>query len=290
MRVCEVGARDGLQNEKWVGTEAKKLLCSRLLGAGVSYLEATAFVSPTKVPQMRDSIEVFSAIEKGNATIAAIVPNWRGLESFKAAGGGSEIAVLAACSDAFSMANMGASRSTVLENLERFVKECRSENLKVRAYLSTAVACPYSGWIDPGFAAEQTARLIEMGCYQVSLGDTIGKATPHHIDQLVRKCAEAVGIDQLAIHAHDTYGQGVANVSKAVELGVTTVDSAVGGLGGCPYAPGATGNVATEDVVYLLHGSGYNTGIDLEKLCETSKWICETLNRPLSRVAQALTS
>lgn len=285
IRICEVGPRDGLQNEKWVSTRTKIELCERLRKSGVDYLEATAFVSPTKVPQMKDAQEVWKAAVKLGGKVTAIVPNKRGLDSLAQVP--AEIAVLAACTDEFSLANTGHPRDRILANLRPFVQDCTDQGIRVRAYLSTAVYCPYSGWVDSNLAAEISGQLVDMGCSEVSLGDTVGRATPLHIENLVTTCSKTVSISQLALHAHDTYGQGVANVAKAVSMGITVIDSAVGGLGGCPYAPGASGNVATEDVVYLLHGMGYDTGISLPKLCETSRWISAKLGKPLSKVAQA---
>ena len=286
----EMGPRDGLQNEaQAVTVETKVALVERLAGAGLTRIETGSFVSPKWVPQMADSAEVFARIERApGVRYTALTPNLKGLEAAIAAKV-DEVAVFAAASESFSRRNINCS---VAESLERFrpvVEAARAAGLPVRGYVSCVLGCPFDGEIAPGAVAEVTRELDAMGCYAVSLGDTIGVGTPRRAQAMIEACARVVPVDRLAIHFHDTYGQALANILACLELGVAVVDASVAGLGGCPYAPGATGNVATEDVVYMLHGMGIETGIDFDALIGVAAFISERLGRPpVSRVARAL--
>ncbi|MEZ5832469.1 MAG: hydroxymethylglutaryl-CoA lyase [Dongiaceae bacterium] len=290
VRVVEVGPRDGLQNEaKPVPLETKVALIDLLSDTGLPAIEAGAFVSPKWVPQMADSAEVFRRIrQKSGVSYPMLVPNVKGLEMALAAGV-QEIAVFGAASESFSQRNINCS---IQESLERFSPVCdaaQSAGLKVRGYVSCVLGCPYEGEIEPDVVARVAKALIGMGCYEVSLGDTIGVGTPAKAQRMVEAVAAEVDIRHLAAHFHDTYGQALANLLAVLQLGVAVVDASVSGLGGCPYAPGASGNVATEDVVYMLHGLGIETGIDLDKLAEAGAFISEALGRPQgSKAAMAL--
>ncbi len=290
VRVVEVGPRDGLQNEAApVPLDIKVELIDRLSEAGLSAIEAGAFVSPKWVPQMADSAEVFRRIrQKPNVSYPVLVPNVKGLELALAAGA-QEIAVFGAASETFSQRNINCS---IQESLERFAHVCdaaQSAGLKVRGYISCVLGCPYEGEIEPEAVARVAEALIGMGCYEVSLGDTIGIGTPAKAQRMIEAVAAQVDIRHLAAHFHDTYGQALANLLAVLQMGVAVVDASVSGLGGCPYAPGASGNVATEDVVYMLHGLGIETGIDLDKLVEAGAFISQALDRPSgSKAAMAL--
>ncbi|WP_417594441.1 hydroxymethylglutaryl-CoA lyase [Oceanospirillum sp.] len=292
VRIVEVGPRDGLQNEKGViSTEIKLQLIDKLADAGVRYIESASFVSPKWVPQMGDATEVVTGLNrKSGVTYAALTPNLKGLESAIAAGV-DEVAVFGAASEAFSQKNINCS---IAESLERFapvMKLAKENHLKVRGYVSCVLGCPYDGEIAPEKVAEVAKALYDMGCYEISLGDTIGVGTPLKAKAMIRAVANVVPIEKLAAHFHDTYGQALANIYAVLEEGVAVVDSSVGGLGGCPYAKGASGNVATEDVVYMLQGLGIETGIDLNKLVATGNFITEAIgstNR--SRVGLAMSS
>ncbi len=292
VRIVEVGPRDGLQNEKGViSTDVKLQLIDKLADAGVAYIESASFVSPKWVPQMGDATEVITGLNrKSGVTYAALTPNLKGLESAIAAGV-DEVAVFGAASEAFSRKNINCS---IAESLERFapvMELAKANNLKVRGYVSCVLGCPYEGDIAPEKVAEVAKTLYEMGCYEISLGDTIGVGTPLKAKAMIREVAKVVPVEKLAAHFHDTYGQALANIYAVLEEGVAVVDSSVGGLGGCPYAKGASGNVATEDVVYLLQGLGIETGIDLNKLVATGNFITEAIgstNR--SRVGLAMSS
>lgn len=290
VKIVEVGPRDGLQNEPTpVPAGVKVELIRRLAAAGLPVVEAGAFVSPRWVPQMAGSAEVLAALPRG-AGVAhpVLVPNMKGLEAALAAGA-EEIAVFAAASESFSRHNINCS---IAESLQRFVPVAESalaRGLRVRGYVSCVLGCPYEGAIAPRAVAEVAARLAAMGCYEVSLGDTIGTGNPLAARRLVATVAEQVPVERLAAHFHDTYGQALVNLFTVLEMGVATVDSSVAGLGGCPYAPGAAGNVATEDVLYLLNGLGIETGANLDAVAATGRWICAELGRePVSRVARAL--
>lgn len=290
VKIVEMGPRDGLQNEaKTVPLETKVELVERLADAGLQAVEAGAFVSPKWVPQMADSAEVLRRIRrKPGVSYPVLVPNLKGLESAIAAGA-QEVAVFGAASEAFSQKNINCS---IAESLERFVPVCAealAKGLTVRGYVSCVLGCPYEGAIAPARVAEVAAKLIEMGCYEVSLGDTIGVGTPVQARTMLEAVARAVPVERLALHFHDTWGQALANILACLDLGVSVVDSAVAGLGGCPYAKGASGNVATEDVVYMLHGLGVETGVDLDRLAATGAWISDLLGRPTaSKAGRAL--
>ena len=292
VRVVEVGPRDGLQNEaKPVPMDVKVELIDRLSETGLTAIEAGAFVSPKWVPQMADSAEVFRRIkQKPGISYPVLVPNVKGLELALAAGV-QEIAVFGAASESFSQRNINCS---IEESLERFRRVCdaaQSAGLKIRGYVSCVLGCPYEGEIKPDAVAHVADALIGMGCYEVSLGDTIGVGTPLAAQRMIEAVAEDVDIRHLAAHFHDTYGQALANLLAVLQMGVSVVDASVSGLGGCPYAPGASGNVATEDVVYMLRGLDIDTGIDLDKLVETGAYISAALGRPsASKTAMALRS
>ena len=281
IRIVEVGPRDGLQNEKAiVPLETKVELVERLADAGLPAVEAGAFVSPKWVPQMADSAEVLARVRRRPGTdYPVLVPNERGLEAALAAGVG-EIAVFGAASESFSLKNINCSIAESLERFRPVAAGALAAGVRVRGYVSCVLGCPYEGEVDPGRVAEVSAALLAMGCHEISLGDTIGVGTPAKARAMLRRVAADVPADRLALHFHDTWGQAVANILACLEEGVTTVDSAVAGLGGCPYAKGASGNVATEDVLYLLHGLGLETGVDLEAVARTGGWISDRLGRP----------
>ena len=290
VRVVEVGPRDGLQNEACeVPTGVKVELIERLADAGLPAVEATAFVSPKWVPQMADHTEVLERIRrKPGVSYPVLTPNLKGFEAARTAGA-SEVAIFGAASEAFSRKNINCSIAESLERFRSIVLESKKHGIKVRGYVSCVLGCPYEGEVKPERVADVAAALYEMGCYEVSLGDTIGVGTPGRTQAMLEACARRVPLERLAGHFHDTYGQALANVYASLELGVATFDASVAGLGGCPYAAGATGNVATEDVVYLLHGLGIATGVDLERLAETGRWICGILGRESSsKVGRAL--
>jgi isopropylmalate/homocitrate/citramalate synthase len=290
VRIVDVGPRDGLQNEpKSVPTATKIELVHRLADAGVPAIEAGAFVSPKWVPQMADSAEVLKGIRrKPGVSYPVLVPNMQGFEAAVAANV-DEIAIFGAASETFSRKNINCS---IAESLERFApvaEAARAKGIRVRGYISCVVGCPYEGVIAPPAVAAVAKTLDAMGCYEISLGDTIGVGTPGKVKAMVEAVAGEVPIARLAVHLHDTYGQALANLYAALELGVATADSSVAGLGGCPYARGASGNVATEDVVYLLDGLGIRTDVDLTRVFEAGRFICEALGRePTSKVAKAL--
>jgi hydroxymethylglutaryl-CoA lyase len=290
VRIVEVGPRDGLQNEqKMVGTSTKLELIRQLVCAGLKNVEATAFVSPKWVPQMGDHTEVVTALPKlPGVSFPVLVPNLKGFEAAVAAGA-REVAIFAAASEGFSRKNINCS---VAESIERFVpvmEAARRLSVAVRGYVSCVIACPYDGDTAPIDAGAVAGALFDVGCYEVSLGDTIGVGTPPSVRRMLEAVARRVPVAKLAGHFHDTYGMAIANVMASWEFGLRTFDSSVAGLGGCPYAKGASGNVATEDVVYLLNGLEVNTGVDLDRLVECSGWISSLLSRePSARVARAL--
>ncbi len=290
VRIVEVGPRDGLQNEKGeVPTAVKLELIERLADAGLPAVEATAFVSAKWIPQMADHAEVLERIRrKPGVAYPVLTPNLKGFEAARAAGA-TEVAVFAAASESFSKKNINCS---IAESLERFrpVTEAAGQaDIRVRGYISCVVGCPYEGDIAPEKVAEVAGALHAMGCYEVSLGDTIGVGTPARMQRMIEACAARVPIAQLAGHYHDTYGQALANIYASMELGVATFDASVAGLGGCPYAKGASGNVATEDVVYMLQGLGIETGVDLEKVVDIGQWICGVIGRePVTRAGRAI--
>ena len=289
VKLVEVGPRDGLQNEKNpVATDVKVELIDRLTKAGLPVIEATAFVSPKWVPQMADNAQVLARIARSPMTsYPVLVPNLKGFEAAVAAGA-SEVAVFAAASETFSRKNTNCS---IAESLARFapvVEAAHAARVTVRGYVSCVLGCPYEGEVAVEKVADVSRALYAMGCYEVSLGDTIGVGTPAKTQRMIDAVAQHVPIDRIAGHYHDTYGQALANIYASLELGVAVFDSSVAGLGGCPYAKGATGNVATEDVVYLLQGIDIDTGVDLDALIDAGQFICDALGRATSsRVARA---
>jgi len=290
VRLVEVGPRDGLQNEAGaVPTAARIELIDRLADAGLKVIESGSFVSPKWVPRMADTAEVMAGIDRrDDVSYPVLVPNMKGLEAAIAAGAG-EIAVFAAATESFSRKNINCS---VAESMDRFRPVCAAalkQDMRVRGYISCVLGCPYEGAVDPLAVAAVAADLLAMGCYEVSLGDTIGIGTPLAAQALVERVAEVVPRARLAVHFHDTYGQALANILACLECGIAVVDSSVAGLGGCPYAKGATGNVASEDVLYMLEGMGIATGVDLERLAAAGDFISDLLGRPSgSRVARVL--
>jgi len=290
VRIVEVGPRDGLQNEKGeVPTAVKLELIERLADAGLRAIEATAFVSPKWIPQMADHTEVLERIRrKPGVSYPVLTPNLKGFEAARAAGA-TEVAVFGAASESFSKKNINCSIAESLERFRPVVDAAIAADIKVRGYISCVVGCPYEGSVKPEMVAEVARALFDMGCYEISLGDTIGVGTPGKIRAMIDACATRVPADKLAGHYHDTYGQALANIYASLELGVATFDSSVSGLGGCPYAKGASGNVATEDVVYMLHGLGIETGIDLDKVVDAGLWISAFLKRTTgSKTARAI--
>ena len=289
VKIVEVGPRDGLQNEPdSVGLEVKLALIDRLADCGLGVIEAGAFVSPKWVPQMADSAEVLAGIaRRPGRRYPVLVPNLKGYERARAAGA-EEIAVFAAASESFSQKNINCSIADSLERFRPVMEAARGDGVAVRGYVSCVLGCPYEGAVEPAKVAEVAAALHAMGCYEVSLGDTIGVGTPEAARRMLLRVAEALPMSALALHFHDTYGQALANIYACLEEGARVIDSSVGGLGGCPYAKGASGNVATEDVVYMLNGLGMDSGVDLDRLIETAWFICRALGRqPVSRVALA---
>lgn len=290
VKVVEVGPRDGLQNEKAiVPLETKVALIDRLSASGLPTVEAGAFVSPKWVPQMADTAEVLRQIQRPpGVAFPVLVPNEKGLEAALAAGV-EEIAVFGAASESFSRKNINCSIAESLERFRPVAERALGRGLKVRGYLSCVLGCPYEGEVPLARVAEVARALHSLGCYEISLGDTIGVGTPVKARAMVAAVAEHVPLERLALHFHDTYGQALANLHACLELGVATVDSAVAGLGGCPYARGASGNVGTEDVLYLLQGLGIETGVELERVAAAGRFVSEALGRPpASKVAQAL--
>lgn len=290
VRIVEVGPRDGLQNEpRSVATAVKLELIEKLARAGLTAIEATAFVSAKWVPQMADHSEVMRGIKRhANVTYPVLVPNMKGFEAALAAGA-AEVAVFGAASETFSQKNLNCS---VAESLERFrpvLRGAKQHGVRVRGYVSCVLGCPYEGEIKPEAVTSMAQQLHDLGCSEISLGDTIGVGTPAKTQAVLDAVAKRVPVEHLAGHFHDTYGQGLVNIYAALEMGVAVFDSSVAGLGGCPYAPGASGNVATEDVVYMLDGLGIETGVNLELVREAGAYICEALGRqPQSKVARAL--
>jgi hydroxymethylglutaryl-CoA lyase len=290
VRIVDVGPRDGLQNEpKSVPASVKIELIERLQDAGVPAVEATAFVSPKWVPQMADHAEVLAGIRKRpGVAYPVLVPNMKGFEAAHAAGA-REIAVFGAATETFSRKNINCSIGESLERFAPVVAAAKARGIRVRGYISVVAGCPYEGDVRPAAVASLAGELYSMGCYEVSLGDTIGVGTPKKIRAVIEAVARKVPMAKIGGHYHDTYGQALANIYASLELGMKTFDSSVAGLGGCPYAKGATGNVASEDVVYMLDGLGIDTGIDLHKLFRAGQFICRELGRePASRVARAL--
>jgi isopropylmalate/homocitrate/citramalate synthase len=290
VRLVEVGPRDGLQNEAAaVPTAEKVAFVDRLSAAGHAVIEVTAFVSPRRVPQMADAEAVLAGIARRPGTrYTALVPNERGLERAMAAGV-DELAVFAAASEGFSHRNIGQSIDESLATYAAVCREAGQAGLPVRGYLSTAFGCPFDGPVAPGRVADVARRLADLGVYEVALSDTIGVAHPALIEQVVETAADAVGLERLALHLHDTRGTALANVLAGLTLGITTFDASAGGLGGCPFAPGATGNLATEDLLYLLDGLGIETGVSLQGVVDASRGIEQVIGHPLpSRCYRAI--
>jgi hydroxymethylglutaryl-CoA lyase len=290
--MVEVGARDGLQNESRVVPAAVKVsLIDRLAEAGLTVIEAGAFVHPTRVPQMADTAEVLAGLaRRPGVRYPVLVPNETGMARALAAGA-EEVAVFAAASESFSLHNINCSIDESLARFAPVMDAAAAQGVPVRGYVSCTLGCPYEGEIAPARVAEVAERLADMGCYEISLGDTIGVGTPGKARAMVESVAARVPLAQLAVHFHDTYGQALANIHACLALGIAVVDSSVAGLGGCPYAPGATGNVASEDVLYLLDGLGIETGVDLAMLAAAGRFVSEHLGRlPASKVALAMTS
>lgn len=286
----EMAPRDGLQNEPGgiVPTATKIALIERLVKAGITHIEAASFVSPNWVPQMRDATEVMDGITRQPGVVySALTPNLKGLENALAVGV-EEVAVFGAASEAFSQKNINCSIAESLTRFEPVLERARNEGVRVRGYVSCVLGCPYEGEIAPEQVAEVAKALYEMGCYEVSLGDTIGVGTPLAAKRMIEAVRQQVPIEHVAAHFHDTYGMALANLYAVMEEGVSVIDAATAGLGGCPYAQGASGNVATEDVLYLLEGLGIKTGIDLQAVIDTGYWITQELGRtPSSKVALA---
>jgi len=290
VKIVEVGPRDGLQNESvTVPAEVKVALVEKLADAGLSVIEAGAFVSPKWVPQMATSGEVFKQIEKlAGVSYPMLVPNLKGLELAHAVGV-QEIALFAAATETFSQKNTNCSIAESIDRFDAVIERAQDFGIKVRGYVSCVLGCPYEGEVSADTVLMITQKLFDKGCYEVSLGDTIGVGTAGQAQALVELLARQVPVQQLAAHFHDTYGQALANIHAVMQCGISVIDSSVAGLGGCPYAKGATGNVATEDVIYMLHGMGIETGVDMDGLLDAGRFISEFLGRePVSRAATAL--
>ncbi len=288
VRIVEVGARDGLQNEAAVSTQDKVALINALADAGLKDIEAGAFVSPKWVPQMADSSDVISALNLPSVNLSALTPNLRGAETAKQVGI-QEFAIFTAASEVFCQKNINCSIDESIDRFKDVMDFAKANNIRVRGYVSCVMGCPYQGDVDYNDVLNVSERLLELGCYEISLGDTIGVGTAKKVDELLDLLLQHIDKSKLAVHFHDTYGQALTNIYTALTRGIATVDSAVAGLGGCPYAKGASGNVATEDVVYLLQGLGIEHGIDLERLAKAGWAICSALNKqPVSKVSLAL--
>lgn len=291
VRIVEVGPRDGLQNEKQqVATADKIELIDRLSATGLSSIEATSFVSPKWVPQLADAAEVFTGIQRRpGVSYPVLVPNEQGYERALAVGV-SEVAVFTAASEQFNRTNTNAGIDESLQRFEPILARAKADGVQVRGYVSTVLGCPYQGEVPLADVVRVARRLHAMGCYEISLGDTIGVGTPLKARAMLQAVAAEVPVAALAVHFHDTYGQALANIASCLEEGVRVVDSAVAGTGGCPYARGASGNVASEDVIYMLHGMGMRTGVDLPALAATGNWLAERLGRQTgSKTGRALT-
>jgi len=290
VRIVEMGPRDGLQNEPGTVPTAVKLeLIERLADAGLTAIESTAFVSPKWIPQMADHTEVLKGIRRRpGVSYPVLTPNLKGFEAALAAGA-TEVAIFGAASESFSKKNINCSIAESLERFRPVAEAAATAGVRVRGYVSCVAGCPYEGDIAPAKVAEVSKALFDMGCYEVSLGDTIGVGTPRKTQAMIEAVARAIPVEKLAGHYHDTFGQSLANIYASLEMGVATFDSSVAGLGGCPYAAGASGNVATEDVLYMLEGLGIETGVDLDKIAATGEWICAILKRePGSKAGRAI--
>jgi hydroxymethylglutaryl-CoA lyase len=290
VRIIEMGPRDGLQNEKTpVSVEARIAFIEALVAAGLSTVEVGAFVSPKAIPQMVGSDQVLRGVNHLAGEFHVLVPNEKGYEAAARAAGAKVISVFAAASEGFSRANINCSIAESIERFKPVVVRARADGIRVRGYISCVLGCPFDGEVKPQAVVEVAQKLWELGCYEISLGDTIGVGTPAKARQMLRAVSRAVPMTNLAMHFHDTYGQALANLYAGMEEGARVIDSAAGGLGGCPFAPGATGNVATEDVVYMLEGMGIATGVDMTKLLAATNAVSRLLGHPpVSRVASAL--
>ncbi|KAG6931276.1 3-hydroxymethyl-3-methylglutaryl-CoA lyase [Chelydra serpentina] len=289
VKIVEVGPRDGLQNEKnIVPTQVKISLINMLSETGLSVIEATSFVSPKWVPQMADHTEVLQGIQKfPGVSYPVLTPNLKGFQAAVAAGA-KEVSIFGAASELFTKKNINCSIEESLQRFSEVMHAAGAASVPVRGYVSCVLGCPYEGKIAPAKVAEVSKKMYSMGCYEISLGDTIGVGTPGSMKEMLSAVMKEVPVGALAVHCHDTYGQALANTLVALQMGVSVVDSSVAGLGGCPYAQGASGNVATEDLVYMLHGLGIHTGVDQQKLMEAGVFICKALNRRTSsKVVQA---
>jgi len=289
VKVVEVGPRDGLQNEKiQISAEDKITLINLLAESGVSYIECGSFVSPKWVPQMATSAAVFEGITRTEGvTYAALTPNMRGFEGAVAVNA-NEVAIFGAASEAFSQKNINCSIEESLVRFEPIMAAAKTAGIPVRGYVSCVIGCPYDGSTEPEKVAEVAEKLFKMGCYEISLGDTTGIGTPASVQKMLQAVSTRVPMAKLAVHFHDTYGQALVNIYTALQMGIKAVDSAIAGLGGCPYANGASGNVATEDVIYMLNGLGIKTGIDFDKLLKAGWFISDKLSRePISKVSNA---
>jgi hydroxymethylglutaryl-CoA lyase len=289
VRIIEMGARDGLQNEKTpVSVENRIAFVKNLLKAGLHTIEVGAFVSPKAIPQMVGSDEVLRGVNDLAGEFHVLVPNEKGYEAARASGA-RVVSVFAAASEGFSRANINCSIAESIERFKPVLARAKADGVKVRGYISCVLGCPFDGEIKPDAVADLARTLWDLGCYEISLGDTIGVGTPSKAKAMLRAVGQSVPAEKLAMHFHDTYGQALANLYAGMEEGVRVIDSAAGGLGGCPFAPGATGNVATEDVVYMLEGMGIRTGVDMQKLLAATNEITALIGRaPASRVATAL--
>ena len=289
VKIVEVGPRDGLQNEKvLIPADIKIDLVNQLAAANVQYIEVGSFVNPKWIPQMADSEAVFAGIQrKTSMTYAALTPNLQGYQRAMQAKA-TEVAIFGAASESFTQKNINCSIAESLERFSDVMAAAKKDNIPVRGYVSCAVACPYEGKISPEVVTDVAEKLLNMGCYEISLGDTIGVATPKDVSELLDAILKRIPIDKVAVHFHDTYGQALANIYASLLRGVSVVDASVAGLGGCPYAEGASGNVATEDVVYMLNGLSIDSGIDLDKLIQAGNMISNVLGRAnASKVAKA---
>ncbi len=292
VKIVEVGPRDGLQNEATpISADDKINLIEKLADAGVNYIESGSFVSPKWVPQMGTSTEVFEKVNRiEGVTYAALTPNLRGFEAAVAVNA-DEVAIFGAASQSFSQKNINCSIEESLERFAPIMEAAKKANIKVRGYVSCVLGCPYEGDIEPEQVALVAEKLLAMGCYEISLGDTVGVGNPASVTKMIQAVSARVPVEKLAVHFHDTYGQALTNIYAALQLGVNVVDSAIAGLGGCPYAKGASGNVATEDVVYMLNGLGITTGIDFTKLLQAGWFISDKLGKaPISKVSNAYLS
>nr|WP_312037150.1 hydroxymethylglutaryl-CoA lyase [Pseudoalteromonas sp. MMG012] len=289
VKIVEVGPRDGLQNESTVSSEDKIQLINTLSVAGLKHIEAGAFVSPKWVPQMADSLDVINGVSVApDVVLSALTPNLRGAQAALSANV-KEFAIFTAASETFTQKNINCSIEQSIERFKDVVQLAQQHGIKVRGYVSCVLGCPYEGDIEPEAVLKVCKQLLALGCYEISLGDTVGVGTPNKVKSVISLLLQHIPIDKLAVHFHDTYGQALANIHSALELGIATIDSAVAGLGGCPYAQGASGNVATEDVIYLLQGLGIDPQIDLERLAKAGWAICDALNKsPVSKVSLAL--